>query len=1041
MSKRMLIDATQPDETRVVVLDNGRVEEIDVEISSKKQIKSNIYLARVTRVEPSLQAAFVDYGGNRHGFLPFSEIHPDYYQIPIADREALLQEVADLQSQAGKARDLLDDEDEGGSSKSRNGRASRSSSSRPKRVRKGRSSTEEVAGLGDQPDIDHGAVDASDFGNKSKGKRGSGKDNKRKSTDLAEVAFIPIRPLKDLKNTTTLPVSDELVVALEDGVEFQSSNDIGEMDVIEIEALVEGKGSPDIENDGDLGSSDPDDTPKSMAAMIDGEEDAVLEETSEATADDVVEDVKPEKPKRKPRAKAKKKTEPEADSEASSSVDTEVVASEEETAAKKTPKKRAPRKKAVKKVEAEAEVEVEISADDDAEDQKADETAVEPAGEIEASATADLSDSDQAEIEIDDDSENDTDDDAVEEAEQEHRTIMRNLLARRYKIQEVIKRRQILLVQVSKEERGNKGAALTTYLSLAGRYCVLMPNTARGGGISRKIANVKDRKRLKRIVDDLDMPTGISVIVRTAGSERTKTEIQRDYDYLVRTWDKIRENTLESTAPSLIHEEGDIIKRAIRDIYSSDMEEIVVDGADGYKDAKAFMKMLSPTHSRRVKQHVNEATPLFIQEGIEDELETLHEHIVQLPSGGYIVLNQTEALVAVDVNSGRAIKERHIEDTALKTNLEAADEVARQLRLRDLAGLVVIDFIDMEESRNNSQVERRLRDALRFDRARVQTSKISGFGLLELSRQRIRPSVMEATHINCHNCNGTGLMRSAGALALSILRAIEERLANREFDKLILSVPAEIALALLNDRRSKMNEVEKRLGYSVVVQIDSSLARDAYALHYEDARHGLVEIQEPAKKAQPANNKRPARQNKRENNRQDDNKNKSKPVEADVDGEKDAKPKRNRRRNSKVTDYEQSSDASEETKVVDTVDHDDEDAKKKRKRGKRGGRKRRAGDEAEEAQNADGETAVVSTETNSADVAGEATVDEIPAKGTPTEAIETVVETPELKPEPAPAPVLEPLAAETISEPEETVVEVVVDEKPKKKRVGWWSKK
>lgn len=524
MSKKMLIDATHPEETRVVVVENGRVEELDVDTSTKKQIKGNIYLAKIIRVEPSLQAAFVDYGGNKHGFLAFGEIHPDYYQIPVADREAL-------------------------------------------------------------------------------------------------------------------------------------------------------------------------------KAMI-----------------------------------AAKQEEEEVETVTEKNEDVEVIGESEET----------PRQ--------------------------------------------------------------------------------RMYFYKRYKIQEVIRQGQVMLVQVVKEERGNKGAALTTYLSLAGRYSVLMPNNGKGGGVSRKITNIKDRKSLRTIVDKLPIPQGMSVIIRTAGQGKTKTEIKRDYDYLIKTWMKIRENTLESLAPKLIHEEGDIIKRSLRDVFSPDIDEVWVEGESVFKSVKDFMKMLMPGQAKKIKQYKGE-DPLFLVNQVESQLEAIHSNIVQLKSGGYLVIDQTEALVAVDVNSGRATREHDIEETALRTNMETCDELARQLRLRDLAGLIVIDFIDMDEAKNNAAVERHLKEALKRDRARIQVGKMSGFGLMEMSRQRLHSSFLESSYHVCPHCAGKGLIRSVESCAMHALHILEEAcLKNRETN-IVLSLPQAVAVYVLNNKRKNLVDMEKRYACSVTVAADNSIER------------------------------------------------------------------------------------------------------------------------------------------------------------------------------------------------------------------------
>ena len=530
MAKKMLIDATHAEETRVVVLEDGRLDELDVDTSTKKQIKGNIYLAKVVRVEPSLQAAFVDYGGNRHGFLAFGEIHPDYYQIPVADREALKEQIAAEQAEERAAKEA----------------------------------------------------------------------------------------------------------AAEEGSESSSE----------------------------------------------------VETVSEAEADDIV----------------------------------------------------------------------------------------------------------------------------------RHRPSF----SRRYKIQEVIRQGQVMLIQVIKEERGNKGAALTTYLSLAGRFSVLMPNNGKGGGVSRKISNAKDRKTLRAIVDKLPIPQGMSVIIRTAGQGKTKTEIKRDFDYLIKTWMRIREKTLESIAPTLIHEEGDIIKRSLRDVFTPDIEEVWVEGESVFKSTRDFMKMLMPAQAKKIKQYKGDV-PLFQEYRVEGQLEAIHSNIVQLRSGGYLVIDQTEALVAVDVNSGRATREHDIEETALRTNLETCDELARQLRLRDLAGLVVIDFIDMDEPRNNAAVERRLKEALRHDRARIQVGKISGFGLMEMSRQRLHSSFLESSYRVCPHCGGKGVVRSTESCAMHALHILEEAGVKNQGNTLILSVPPAVASYVLNFKRDNLTSMEKRFQIHVQILSDGML--------------------------------------------------------------------------------------------------------------------------------------------------------------------------------------------------------------------------
>ncbi|WP_417240552.1 Rne/Rng family ribonuclease [Celeribacter halophilus] len=671
MAKKMLIDATHAEETRVVVVDGNKVEEFDFESENKRQLAGNIYLAKVTRVEPSLQAAFVDYGGNRHGFLAFSEIHPDYYQIPVADREALLaEEMAYAKAQ--------EEEEE-----------------KPKRSRRRRS-------------------------------RSRSKAEEVKSDDAVET--------KDVALPETDGEGDASAVSGMDVIEPEAS------DADALIADATGEVETGVVEEGTSPAFTVHETPVEEPAEDETNEAAPVEETvSEAApaeeADDSAEDA--------------------------SSEDADESSDDED----------------------------EQGSDDDAE------TASERDDSIESVA----------------------DDDTDEEVRPK-----RKPRPRRYKIQEVVKVRQVMLVQVVKEERGNKGAALTTYLSLAGRYCVLMPNTARGGGISRKITNAADRKKLKEIAGELEVPQGAGLIVRTAGAQRTKTEIKRDYDYLKRMWEQIRELTLKSVAPAMIYEEGDLIKRSIRDLYNKDIDEVFVEGEAGYREAKDFMKMIMPSHAKNVK-HYADQLPLFARYQVESYLAGMFNPTVQLKSGGYIVIDVTEALVAVDVNSGRATKEGSIEETALKTNLEAAEEVARQARLRDLAGLIVIDFIDMEERRNNTAVEKRLKDKLKTDRARIQVGRISGFGLLEMSRQRLRPGMLEATTQPCPHCHGTGLIRSDDNMALTILRQLEEEGTRKRSREVLLKAPVAIVNYLMNMKREKIAQIEARYGMAIRVEADPFL--------------------------------------------------------------------------------------------------------------------------------------------------------------------------------------------------------------------------
>ena len=618
MAKKMLIDAAHPEETRVAVLDGKTVEDFDFEVASRRQLRGNIYLAKVTRVEPSLQAAFVEYGGNRHGFLAFSEIHPDYYAIPHADQESIKAELAEAEAEAEK---------------------------------------------------------------------------------------------------------------------------------------------------------------------------------------------------------------------------------------------------------------------------------------------------------------HEEDDDALDERR-------RRILTRRYKIQEVIRRRQIMLVQVVKEERGNKGAALTTYLSLAGRYCVLMPNTGRGGGISRKITQATDRKRLKKIATDLEVPQGQGLIIRTAGAKRTKTEIKRDYEYLSRAWETIRDETMKSVAPALIYEESSLVKRAIRDLYDKDVDEIHVDGEGAYKEAKDFVRMLMPSHAKRV--HLwKDTTPIFAKHGVEKQLESIYSPIVHLKSGGYIVINQAEALVAIDVNSGRATRERNIEQTAFKTNLEAADEAARQMRLRDLAGLIVIDFIDMEESKNDRVVEKRMKDALRFDRARVQMGKISGFGLLELSRQRRRTGVLEGTSHVCEHCQGSGRVRSVESASLALLRALDEAAAKKKNRLIEARTASDTAIYLLNEKRDALTAIEENNNVRVRIGASSAMHSGDFEIIVIDG--GFDEEEEAELQAAPARGRKPQRRDIEIEQEELD----ARAAAADVEDEPESEAEG------------EDEDAEATPRVAASADADSDDRKRRRRRGRRGGKRRHEGEGAE----------------------------------------------------------------------------------------------
>ncbi len=690
MAKHMLIDATHPEEIRVVVVDGKRLEEFDIELASKKQLKGNIYLAKVTRVEPSLQAAFVEYGGNRHGFLAFSEIHPDYYRIPVADREALLAEEA-REAAAESAREEARDA---------------AAEARTSRRRPGRGQAAK-AGHDAEDDTDHS-------------------DDHYAEADEPEGGN---RVPPELWPAQALGFGGDRLASGE------SYDDDEEDDAHQPDASAEAPGAPDPDQE--------------------DHRDLVQAEHPEEVSTDA------EGQTSSPDAPQPSDAEPAGPSEGDNGAAGEATHGD---ASPSVPAESKP-------------VPVEVIGGDEIEE-------VQP--------------------------------------RRQHRG------ARSYKIQEVIKRRQVMLVQVTKEERGTKGAALTTYLSLAGRYCVLMPNTARGGGVSRKISSPVDRKRLKAILEELEIPDGMAVIIRTAGAERSKAELKRDYEYLLRLWDEIRELTLKSTAPSLVYEEANLIKRSIRDLYSRDIEDVIVDGEEGYKVAKSFMRTLTPSHAKRVQLY-RDPTPLLHRYQVESQLDAIHNPVVQLKSGGYIVINSTEALVAIDVNSGRATRERNIEETAYKTNLEAAEEIARQLRLRDLAGLIVIDFIDMEESRHNAAVERRLKESMRSDRARIQIGRISAFGLLELSRQRMRPSLFETSTEVCQHCRGTGHVRSTESTVLHVLRSIEDEcLKSRNAEGLSIAVPTEVALYILNHKRRILADIELRHGMRIFVTGDDHLIPPEY---------------------------------------------------------------------------------------------------------------------------------------------------------------------------------------------------------------------
>ncbi|MCX7355362.1 MAG: Rne/Rng family ribonuclease [Alphaproteobacteria bacterium] len=756
MSKNILIDATHREETRVLVVDGNRIEEYDHETLSRKPIKGNIYLAKVTRVEPSLQAAFVDYGGNRHGFLAFSEIHPDYYRIPVEDRELLLAEEREEND-----RDHDHDHEE----------LQREPSEQESSER----------GNAEQESFEPSSSD-------------DAQDNEAPAAEASTVEDVPADMTVEEVGGASPPPVEDLETPTETAAHERESS-------LELSA-------------GDISTSAY--PSEEQPAAQDGEA-SISEPALPAEGGEII----------------------------------PVQTGEEQSAPAAKPES------------------VDTIGSDMGEDLRR----------------------------------------------------RRRRLQRRYKIQEVIKRRQIILVQVTKEERGNKGAALTTYLSLPGRYCVLMPNTGRGGGISRKITNQSDRKRLKAIVDDLDPPEGMSLILRTAGQERTKAEVKRDYEYLIRLWDEIRERTLTSTAPALIYEEADVIKRAVRDLYGRGVEEVIVAGEEGYKTAKAFMKAMMPSHAKRVRLY-EEPVPLFHRYNVEQQLETIQNPVVQLRSGGSIVINSTEALVAIDVNSGRATRERNIEETAYKTNLEAAEEVARQLRLRDLAGLIVIDFIDMEENRNNHAVERRLKEAMKDDRARIQIGRISHFGLLEMSRQRLRASLVETSTERCPICAGTGLVRSTETTGLQVLRAIEEEALKRRAGEITVTVPTRVALHLLNHARRSLGDIEERFALHIIVLGDDHMTAPAYKLEVTKQRDPSLAPPMPLRHDITAADRR-------------------------VEEEEETEASSDEAEEAEETESTETGASSERSESASRAPREGggEDGGRRRRRGRRGGRRRHEGDE------------------------------------------------------------------------------------------------
>jgi ribonuclease E len=896
MASKMLIDAAHPEETRVVVVKGSRVEEFDYESANKKQLRGNIYLAKVTRVEPSLQAAFVDYGGNRHGFLAFSEIHPDYYQIPVADRQALLEEEAAEHNRALAEEAAEDNDAAGGRRRRGRGRRVRGRSDAPKEAPPANAAASED----EAPDA--AAADAA-------------------APDMPAVAKFEI-DAEDEIDTTPRDDSPSTVI--------EASSDL----VSKVSEPVE-------------------------------------------PADDVA-------------------------------IETEEVATK-------------------------------VDDDDEAHDDDAHDDEAGPASK-DGEATADAVESVGSE-------------DALEEVPER----ARRRRSRSYKIQEVIRRRQIILVQVVKEERGNKGAALTTYLSLAGRYTVLMPNTARGGGISRKINQAIDRKRLREIAGELEVPEGMGLIIRTAGAQRTKTEIKRDYDYLLRLWETVRDLTLGSTAPALVYEEGSLIKRSIRDLYDKDIDEVLVAGDDAYREAKDFMRMLMPSHAKNVKPY-KEPEPVFIRHQVERQLAAMFSPQVVLRSGGYIVINQTEALVSVDVNSGKATREHNIEDTALKTNLEAAEELARQLRLRDLAGLIVIDFIDMDERRNNRLVEKRMKDSLRNERARIQVGRISHFGLLEMSRQRLRTGMLEGSTTACSMCQGTGIVRSVESVALDILRSAEDRLITDGVVPLVATTAVDVAVYILNQKRAHLRDIEDRYQIPVTITADKEMHISQYGIEraaegaLSDGDNSVVQMDwahhhdgAPAAPSGEADGEQGKRRSRRRGRRR-----------SDEDGPQDE------RQASAATD----SDAADESKESEdgtaaTAETDDETTPRRspRRRGRRGGRRGRGGRSREanaeataEGGNEPSEAGAATSEPSASEPsASETSASDAPSEDRPaprrrrsngrgrTKSADTASEAQETEPALAVASVSQEPSLAPAPAPEVSA-EAKADKEDAPRRKGWWSR-
>ncbi|WP_370338636.1 Rne/Rng family ribonuclease [Parvularcula marina] len=1011
MSKKMLIDARHPEETRVALLSGGKVEDFDFESLSRKPLRGNIYLARITRVEPSLQAAFVEYGGNRHGFLAFGEIHPDYYQIPVADREVLRQaealeaelaaKLAALDADADEVEDDSIEDDEDGASVA-------SSSDDDESASEARADSEDDDA---RPRRGRGRRRRGGRGRRG---RGRSSDDNENNSDEAEARS----PSDDDDDNADNSSENDAVDAAEAVTDESPAEDASKDDVQPdedlgwhgtdedvIEALTHEEDAPDADASSD-DDTDDEDGPKSIALSA-RTEPQLTEELPAEDADDASDEDDDAPAAELDEEQADDDDTAEAEDDTASADDSDVEAADEDTD--------------------ESGDDAESRAEPEEEKAPREPTEEELAARQRAEEIADLQR-------------------RYDEARRERDRLLKN-----YRIQEVIKRRQIMLVQVVKEERGNKGAALTTYLSLAGRYGVLMPNNSRGGGVSRKISNQSDRRRLRKAIASLDVPHGQGLIIRTAGAKRTKAEIKRDYDYLARLWDTIREQTLKSVAPCCIYEEASLIKRAIRDLYDKDTSEILVEGEEGYREAKDFMKMLMPSHAKNVQPY-REKEPLFLRHGVERQLDEMYQPVVNLKSGGYLVIQQTEALISVDVNSGKATKERNVEATALKTNSEAAVELARQCRLRDLAGLIVVDFIDMDENRNNRSVEKKFKDALKHDRARIQVGSISNFGLLEMSRQRRRSGIVDGTTRLCPVCDGSGFVRSVEMAALRILRSIEEKAVSDRAAQVTATTALDVALYILNQKRGWLNRIEDSYGVTIEINGDHEKTGDQYEVQTSGKARDVdtlrqsaaVEIGDVTVEHESDEDDTAEADN---NVEADDDRQDNDESRADSDDDKPKKKRRRRRRRKSDSDDDDSAradgedetsssdeDGESEARSDDADDDTDSDGepKRKRRRGRRGGRGRKSeqADASDEtSSDEDGKAEKADADTAKADDAN-AVTEEV------TESAEPVTAQEEAEPEPTPEPA-PPRAAASIHEP--------LPEDDKKddkapKRGGWWQR-